>query len=150
MGTGSFPRGKSGRGLALTTHPQLCFALLSLLCVLVSAVFIGSVSMLSNIIVCVCVLHGLFIFSVILQHASLETEDSSLSQIAIEAQYKDRVTQQLQEIKTMLCHLFPLNFRCVRKYLLWLMYIPNQAEIHSYFLPIIVCHFSLLLCCMHG
>ena len=89
--------------------------------------------MLSSIIVYVCVLHVLFVFSVILQHASSETEDSALSQIAIEAQYKDRVTQQLQEIKTMLCQLFPLNFRCVRKYLLLLIYIPNQTEIHSYF-----------------
>jgi len=80
------------------------------------SIFIGFVSMLSNIIVCVSVLHVLFIFSVILQPTSLETEDSSLSQIAIEAQYQDRVTQQLHEIKTMLCHLFPLNFRCVRKY----------------------------------
>ena len=83
--------------------------------------------------VCVCVLHGLFIFSVILQHVSLETEDSALCQITIEARYKNRVTQQLQEIKNMLCQLFPLNFRCVRKYLLQLIYIPDQTEIHSYF-----------------
>jgi len=81
--------------------------------------------------VCVCVLHGLFIFSVILQHVSLETEDSALSQISIEAQYKDRVTQQLQEIKTLLCQLFPLNFRCVRKYLPQLICIPNQTEIQG-------------------
>ena len=67
--------------------------------------------MLSNIIVYVCVSHGLFIFSVFLQNPSLETEHNAVSQIAIEAQYKDRVTQQLQEIKTMLCQLFPLNFR---------------------------------------
>ena len=87
--------------------------------------------MLSSIIV--CVLHGLFIFSVILQHVSVETEDSALSQIAIEARYKDRVTQQLQEIKTVLCQLFPLNFRYVRKYLLQFIYIPNQTEIHPYF-----------------
>jgi hypothetical protein len=57
------------------------------------------------------VLPGLFIFSVILQHPSLETEDGTLSQTAIETLYKDRVTQQLQEVKTMLCQLLPLNFR---------------------------------------
>ncbi|XP_021918501.1 uncharacterized protein LOC110829239 isoform X4 [Zootermopsis nevadensis] len=49
--------------------------------------------------------------SVILRHPSLETEHGTSNPVTVETLYKDRITKELQEIKTMLCHLFPLNFR---------------------------------------
>jgi hypothetical protein len=57
-------------------------------------------------------------FTVILKHPLLETEGGSLNPFTIETLYKERVTKQLQEIKTMLCQLFPLNFRWVRMFAL--------------------------------
>jgi hypothetical protein len=58
---------------------------------------------------------GTYVLAVILRHPSLETEGGTMNPATVETLYKDRVTKQLQEMKTMLCCLFPLNFRWVGK-----------------------------------